>query len=266
MRQLLEKPAARIFAPLLLGFIVLLVWEQSVRVFEVPEFVLPGPLSILDALAQDFGSLMASLWSTLKVTLSAFTLALVSGVLLAILFAQSRLIEMMLYPYAVIFQVTPVVAIAPLILIWVGFDNVGLALLILAWIVAFFPILSTTTLGLKSTDRGLIDLFRIYGASRWQILAKLQLPSAMPHILSGMKISGGLALIGAVVAEFVAGSGTATGLAWRIVEAGNRLQIPKMFAALFLLSALGVAIFFALSALETLLLRRWHESALKDDR
>ncbi len=178
-------------------------------------------------------------------------------------FSQSKLIETALYPYAVVLQVTPVVAIAPLILIWVGFDHIDLALLILAWIVAFFPILSNTTLGLRSADHNLIDLFRLYGASRWQILARLQLPTAMPYLLGAMKVSGGLALIGAVVAEFVAGSGTATGLAWRIVEAGNRLQIAKMFAALALLSALGIVIFFALSWLEWALLHKWHESAVK---
>ncbi len=205
---------------------------------------------------------MLSLWSTFKITVAAFLLALISGVGLAILFSQSRLLEVMLYPYAVIFQVTPIVAIAPLILIWVGFERVTLALLILAWIVAFFPILSTTTLGLRSTDHSLRDLFKLYGATRWQLLTKLQLPTALPYLLSGMKISGGLALIGAVVAEFVAGSGTATGLAWRIVEAGNRLQIPKMFAALFLLSLLGIIIFFSLSALERALLKKWHESAV----
>ncbi len=191
---------------------------------------------------------------------------MIGGVTLALLFSQSRIIETALYPYAVILQVTPVVAIAPLILIWVGFDHIDVALLILAFIVAFFPILSNTTLGLKSADHNLIDLFRLYGASRWQIMWKLQFPTALPYLLGAMKVSGGLALIGAVVAEFVAGSGTATGLAWRIVEAGNRLQIAKMFAALALLSALGIAIFFALSALEWALLHRWHESALKKER
>ncbi len=205
---------------------------------------------------------MASLWTTLRITLLAFALAVVSGVALAILFSQSRIVEMALYPYAVILQVTPVVAIAPLIVIWVGFDRINLALLILAWIVAFFPILSNTTLGLRSADHNLIDLFRLYGASHWQILWRLKFPSALPYLLNGMKTSGGLALIGTVVAEYGAGSGTATGLAWRIVEAGNRLQIARMFAALALLAALGVVIFFALAMLEHFVLRNWHESAL----
>jgi NitT/TauT family transport system permease protein len=170
---------------------------------------------------------------------------------------------MALFPYEVILQVTPVVAIAPLILIWVGFERISLALVIIAWIVAFFPILSGMTLGLRSADADLTDLFRLYGASRWQRILRLQIPGALPYLLSAMKISGGLALIGAVVAEFAAGSGTATGLAWRIVEAGNRLEIAKMFAALGLLSALGIANFYALTALEYAFLHRWHESARK---
>jgi NitT/TauT family transport system permease protein len=249
--------------PALLGVIVLGIWQLAVRAYDVPAYVLPGPSAIWTALADNFPSLMASLWATFRVTLEAFAVAVAAGVMLAIIFSQSRVIETALYPYAVILQVTPVVAIAPLILIWVGFERIELALVIIAFIVAFFPVLSNTTLGLRSTDHNLIDLMRLYGASRWQILWRVQLPSALPLLLGAMKISGGLALIGAVVAEFVAGSGTATGLAWRIVEAGNRLEIAKMFAALGLLALLGIAIFFALSALEWTLLHRWHESALK---
>lgn len=249
--------------PIALGVVVLSVWEAVVRIQQIPAFVLPAPSAIWVAFVGNFGSLMESLWTTLSITIEAFVLAVVGGVLLAILFSQSRLIESALYPYAVILQVTPVVAIAPIILIWVGFERIHLALLILAWLVAFFPILSNTTLGLRSANHDLIDLFRLHKASRWQILIRLQLPTALPYLLGAMKVSGGLALIGAVVAEFVAGSGTATGLAWRIVEAGNRLQIAKMFAALGLLSVLGIAIFSALTLLEWALLHRWHESALK---
>jgi NitT/TauT family transport system permease protein len=249
--------------PVVLGIVVLMIWEFVVRHFDVPPYVLPAPSAIGVAFADNFSSLMASLWATLQVTLEAFALAVAGGVALAILFSQSKAIENALYPYAVVLQVTPVVAIAPLILIWVGFERINLALVIIAFIVAFFPILSNTTLGLRSTDRNLIDLCRLYGASRWQILAKVQMPSALPYLLGAMKISGGLALIGAVVAEFVAGSGTASGLAWRIVEAGNRLEIAKMFAALGLLAALGIAIFSILTLVEWALLHRWHESALK---
>jgi NitT/TauT family transport system permease protein len=256
----------RYVTPLLLGVAVLSLWEFFVRHYNVPVFVLPAPSAIAQAFADNFSSLMASLWTTLRVTLEAFVLALAGGVALAVLFSQSRLIENALYPYAVVLQVTPVIAITPLILIWVGFERIDLALVIIGFIVAFFPILSNTTLGLRSTDRNLIDLFRLYGATRWQILRRLQLPSALPYLLGATKISGGLALIGAVVGEFSAGSGTATGLAWRITEAGNRLEIAKMFAALGLLAALGIAIFSVLSLVEWLLLHRWHESAIKPER
>ncbi len=256
----------RVVIPLVLGILVIAGWEVIVRTLAIPRFVLPPPSMIAQALATDFPSLVMSLMSTLKVTLVAFVLALVVGVGLAILFVQSPLVETALFPYAVMLQVTPIVSIAPLIVIWVGFDNVDRAVLILAGIVALFPILSNTTLGLKSADHNLHDLMDLYGASRWQRLVELQLPAATPYLLGGMKISGGLALIGAVVAEFVAGSGTATGLAWRIVESANRLNIPRLFAALILLSATGIVIFLALTALERALLQRWHESALKRGR
>jgi len=256
------KRAADIALPLLLGLVLLGLWEWIVAARQIPPYVLPAPSAIAQAFTANFASLMASLLATLKVTAEAFLAALVAGVATAILFSQSRLVERTLYPYAVILQVTPVVAIAPLILIWVGFDRINAALVLIAALVAFFPILSNTTLGLKSTDSNLMELMRLYGASRWQILWRLQLPTALPYLLGACRIAGGLALIGAVVAEFVAGSGTATGLAWRIIEAGNRLEIATMFAALGLLAFLGVAIFAALSALEYWLLRRWHESAL----
>jgi NitT/TauT family transport system permease protein len=258
--------ALKLALPLLLGAAVLIAWEELVALYQVPRYVLPPPSGIVQALIDDFPSLMASLWTTLRITLMAFAIAVVTSVALAVLFSQSRTIEMMLYPYAVVLQVTPVVAIAPLIVIWVGFERINLALLILAWIVAFFPILSSTTLGLRSTDPNLLDLFRLYGASRWQVLWRLRLPSALPFLLNGMKTSGGLALIGTVVAEYGAGSGTATGLAWRIVEAGRQLQIARMFAALFLLAALGIAIFFALALLEYGILRNWHESAIEKQK
>jgi NitT/TauT family transport system permease protein len=248
--------------PLALAALVLGAWQWAVAHYQVPPYVLPAPGAIARAFLDNFASLMASLASTLTVTLEAFAAASVTAIALGIGFSQSRLMQRTLYPYAVILQVTPVVAIAPLILIWVGFEHINLALVIIAAIVAFFPILAGTTLGLASASFDLLDLMRLYGATRRQILWRIRLPGALPYILSGMKTGGGLALIGAVVAEFVAGSGTATGLAWRIVEAGNRLEIATLFAALALLAAAGVALFAALSGLEYLLLRRWHESAL----
>jgi NitT/TauT family transport system permease protein len=248
--------------PVALGIFVLAAWEWAVVHYQVPRFVLPAPSAIARSFVVDHAELFSASWTTFRIVIEAFVMALITGVGFAILFSQSRLVEMAFYPYAVILQVTPVVAIAPILIIWVGYENIDTALLILAWMVAFFPILSNTTLGLRSADRNLIDLFKLYGASRWQILWKLQLPGALPYLLGAMKISGGLALIGAVVAEFAAGTGTATGLGWTITEAGNRLHIETMFAALAILSVLGVAIFFLLSALEWALLHRWHDSAI----
>jgi NitT/TauT family transport system permease protein len=257
MRRVLD-----IAMPMAIALLVLGGWQWAVAHWQVPVYVLPGPSAVAKAFVGNFASLMISLLSTLTVTVEAFLAACILGIATAIAFSQSRLLERTLYPYAVILQVTPVVAIAPLILIWVGFERINLALVIIATIVAFFPILAGATLGLKSTDFNLIDLTRLYGASRTQTLWRVRLPTALPYLLSGMKTAGGLALIGAVVAEFVAGSGTATGLAWRIVESGNRLEIATLFAALGLLAFTGVLIFAVLSLLEWLLLRRWHESAL----
>jgi NitT/TauT family transport system permease protein len=253
---------ANITLPLVVAALVLGAWEWAVAHWQVPPYVLPAPSAIAKAFASNSASLTQALIATLLITIEGFFGALAMAMALATLFSQSRLAERSLYPYAVVLQVTPVVAIAPLILIWVGFDRINLALSLLAGIIAFFPMLSSITLGLKSVDLNLIDLARLYGGSRWQVLKKVQWPSALPYLLSGMKTGGVIALIGEVTAEFVAGSGTATGLAWRITESSNRLEIATTFAALALLAALGIAIFAALSLLEWALLRRWHESAI----
>jgi NitT/TauT family transport system permease protein len=247
-------------APAVLGVLLLVLWEGLVRALDVPVYVLPGPSAILGALVEDRELLATSLLVTLRIAVLALLAAVTLGGVLAIGFAQSRLVERALFPYAVILQVTPIVAIAPLILIWV--DSVTVALLICAWIVAFFPILSNTVLGLNSADRNLVELFQLYGASRWQTLWLLRLPTALPYFLAGLRVAGGLALIGAVVAEFVAGAGgTGSGLAFRILEAGYQLKVPRMFAALALISACGIAIFALLGLAQQILLRNWHESA-----
>lgn len=252
-----------IIAPLVLGLAALTAWEILVRAKGILPQVLPGPVAIGSTLFNEWNSLQTSLWVTLSIALTALVAAVVLGVALAVLFSQSRWLEMALFPYAIVLQVTPVVAIAPLIIIWTN-NNVALSLLICAWLVAFFPILSNTILGLNSVDHNLINLFQMYGASRWQTLRYLRLPAALPYFLGGLRISGGLALIGAVVAEFVAGTGGASsGLAFRILDAGYQLKIPRMFAALLLISLSGIAIFLATSWISHLLLRRWHESAVK---
>jgi NitT/TauT family transport system permease protein len=260
----MSERALRIGLPVLMLALVLVAWDLVVRAFAIPPFVLPSPGLVLSTLIADGGLLWQSLLVTLTTTFEGFLLAAIGGIGLAVLFSQSRLIEYSLYPYAVILQVTPIVAIAPLLLIYLPQP---LAVLACAWIVAFFPVLANTTLGLASVDHNLIALFELYQATRWQLLWNLKLPSALPQMLAGLRIAGGLSLIGAVVAEIAAGSaGAGSGLAYRIAESGYRLNIPRMFAALLLLSLAGIAIFFALSALSHLALRRWHESAVKRER
>jgi NitT/TauT family transport system permease protein len=252
--------ALRVLLPIVVLAVSILIWELVVHVGNIPPYVLPGPWLVFSTLVSDWAILSAALVVTLITTLQGFLLAVVGGVGLAVLFNQSRVIEYSLYPYAVILQVTPVVAIAPLLLVYLPQPA---AVLACAWIVAFFPVLANTSLGLNSVDHNLVDLFRLYGATRLQVLWELKLPAALPYILGGLKIAGGLSLIGAVVAEIAAGSaGAGSGLAYRIVEAGYRLNIPRMFAALLLLSLAGIVIFFALSLISHLLLRRWHESAI----
>lgn len=254
----------RVVLPIVVLALVVLAWDLSVRLTDTPAYAVPRPGLVFSTLLSDWPILGASLLVTLTTTFEALGLAILGGVALAILFSQSRLIEYSLYPYAVILQVTPVVAIAPLLLIYLPQPA---AVLTCAWIVAFFPVLANTTLGLASVDRNLIDLFALYGASRTQVLVHLRLPAALPSMLTGMRIAGGLSLIGAVVAEIAAGSaGAGSGLAYRIAESGYRLMIPRMFAALLLLSLAGIAIFFLLSLLSHLVLRRWHESALSPER
>ena len=250
----------RLALPIMLLGLGILVWELVVRLKGIPPYVLPAPSLVFATLVSDWPILSESLAVTLVTTLEGFVLALIGGVGLALLFNLSRLVEYSLYPYAIVLQVTPVVAIAPLLLIYLPQQA---AVLACAWIVAFFPVLANTTLGLNSVDHNLVDLFRLYGASRTQVLWRLKLPSALPYILGGLKIAGGLSLIGAVVAEIAAGAaGAGSGLAYRISESGYRLNIPRMFAALVLLSVVGILIYFALSFVSHLMLRRWHESAV----
>lgn len=258
----LGERLAQVVVPV--GMLVLLVvlWHVYVTVNDVPHYVLPSPLLVAQSLYADWPILFRALLNTLEVTFAALALALIGGVAIAILMAQSRLVELAVYPYAVVLQVTPIVAIAPLIIIYA--PTTYAALLICAFLVAFFPVLSNTIQGLKSTDHNLLNLFELYGASRRQTLLLLKIPNALPYFLTGLRIAGGLALIAAVVAEFVAGSaGAESGLAFRLLESQFRLNIPRLYAALILLSLTGVLIFFGTSLIAHLLLRKWHESAVR---
>lgn len=259
---MIERGRARRYrwaVPLAVAVVALALWEAVVRWYALPQYLLPGPLLVAQTLWGNLDSLLASWWFTVKITFGALALAVLGGVALAALFAASRWIELSLFPFAVVLQVTPIIAIAPLIIIFI--DSTTAALLLCAWIVAFFPILSNTVVGLRSADPNLRDLFRLYRASRWQTLRRLLVPSALPYFMAGLRVAGGLSLIGAVVAEFTAGAaGRETGLASRILEASFRTEIPKMFAALVLVSLTGIAIYALFMALSWWLLGRWHDS------
>lgn len=255
--------ALRVLLPVIVFAVLMGFWEAAVRLREIPPYILPAPSLIVQTLVKDWGLLFASLLTTLRATLEGFLAAVIGGIGLALLFNRAKWVEDAFLPYAVILQVTPVIAIAPLLLVYLPQH---LAVVACAWIVAFFPVLSNTLLGLKSVDRNLAGLFALYDASPAQRLWRLRLPSALPYIMGGLRIAGGLSLIGAVVAEIAAGSaGSGSGLAFRIAEAGYRLDIPRMFAALALLSAAGIVIYAGLSAVSRLVLRHWHESAVEGD-
>ncbi|RWK55327.1 ABC transporter permease [Mesorhizobium sp.] len=265
VRQERLEQIGRWLLPLAIMVLAIWLWDRICVWNDIPKYILPRPGVVLQTLFDDAGLLFSSLLVTLRITFLSLALAVIGGVGLAVLFTQSKWVEMSFFPFAIVLQVTPIVAIFPLINIYV--DNQTTKLLLCAWIVAFFPILSNTTLGLNSVDRNLRDMFRLNGATRWQQLRYLRLPAAMPYFLGGLKIAGGLSLIGAVVAEFVAGAqGQSSGLASRIIEAGYRLNAPRLFAALILISFTGILIFLVLSLISHLILRRWHESALKQER
>ncbi len=252
----------RTIIPICVVIALILLWQLIITANGIPQYILPGPLAVATSLYNDWGTLWPALWVTTQITMQALTLALIGGVGIAVFLVQSKWIETAFYPITVILQVTPIVAIAPLILIYAPTTQV--ALLICAFLVAFFPILSNMVQGLKSVDHNLLNLFDLYGASRWQTLLYLKLPSSLPYFMTGLRIGGGLALIAAVVAEFAAGSaGAGSGLAFRLLESQYRLNIPRLFAALVLLSLLGVVIFAITSFISWLSLHRWHESSLK---
>ena len=261
---LLQPKVQRVLLPALVGLVLLLVWQALVTGLELPPYLVPSPLLMLQTLLTDWVALGLSLWVTVKITLLAFALATVAGVLISFVFVQSKLIETALFPYAVLLQVTPIVAVAPLIIIWVK-DPV-LSMVICAALVALFPIISNTTLGLRSVEPDLLAYFKLNRATRLQVLMRLRIPSALPYFFGGLRISSGLALIGAVVAEFVAGTGgQGAGLAYQILQAGFQLNIPRMFAALLLISLTGVALFVLMAWCTRRALGGWHASESGSD-
>jgi NitT/TauT family transport system permease protein len=256
--------AFRTGAPIVVGLLILVLWEGACRAWHVPPYLFPMPSAIAGALVREWPVLLRALGTTLLITLQAFVIAVVLGTLIAFVFVQSKIIEASFFPYAVLLQVTPVVAIAPLIIILV--KNTSLSLTICAAVVAIFPVISNTTIGLHSVDPGLLSYFRMNKATRLETLLRLRIPSALPFFLAGLRIASGLALIGAVVAEFVAGTGgRSAGLAYQILQAGFQLDIPLMFAALFLIALSGVLLYLLMVALNNALLGHWHESSLREE-
>ena len=254
----------RVVYPLLVGLVLIALWQGLVTGLELPPYLVPSPLLMMKTLFTDWAALGTSLWVTVKITLLAFGVATVAGVLISFLFVQSKRIETALFPYAVLLQVTPIVAVAPLIIIWVK-DPMA-SMVVCAALVALFPIISNTTLGLRSVEPDLQSYFKLNRATRLQTLVRLRIPSALPYFFGGLRISSGLALIGAVVAEFVAGTGgTGAGLAYQILQAGFQLNIPRMFAALLLISLTGVALFVLMAWLTRLALGSWHASENSQD-
>jgi NitT/TauT family transport system permease protein len=251
------KRLVDLLAPLALIALLLGAWEATCRGLQIPAYFLPAPSAVGLAIVQDAPTLTASAWNTLTMALSALAVASILAQALALAVALSPLLERAVRPLAVVLQVTPVVAIAPLVVIWAGIDHPDRAIVALAAVVAFFPIYSGAATGLKSADPDLERLFDLYGATPLQRLTRLRLPSAVPFLLEGHKVAAGLSIIGAVVAEFVAGSGAAQGLAWRILEAGNRLQTARMFAALAVLGVLGAILHAGLERLEKAGLKWW---------
>ncbi len=257
--------AVRIAAPAVVALFMFALWQTIVSVWALPPWLVPSPRAVFDTLIVDRGLLWSSLLVTVSIALEAFALAIVVGTAIALAFAQSRWIEASFFPYAILLQVTPIVAIAPLIIIWVR--NAHVALVLCAAVVALFPVIANTTLGLRSVDPGLRDLFRLQRATRWQLLWRLKVPSALPYFFGGLRIASGLALIGAVVAEFVAGTGgQGAGLAYQILMAGIQLNVPRLFAALLLIAVTGVALFVVVDALSRMALAQWHESELDTTR
>jgi len=259
-----REAVRRVAYPLIVAVVLLAAWQGLVSGLDLPPYLVPSPLLMASTLVADWPMLGAALLVTVRITLLAFALAIVIGVAISFLFVQSRAIETALFPYAVLLQVTPIVAVAPLIIIWI--KNPTAAMVVCAALVALFPIIANTTLGLRSVDPDLLSYFRLQRATRAQTLLRLRIPSALPYFLGGLRISSGLSLIGAVVAEFVAGTGgMGAGLAYQIMQSGFQLNIPRMFAALLLISLTGVALFVAMAWLSRAVLGSWHSSEISRD-
>jgi NitT/TauT family transport system permease protein len=242
--------------------VVVGLWQGICKSLEIPKYLFPAPTDIVQAWIDNFDNLLGALFSTFVSAIVGFGLSIVIGMSFALLMSQSRIIERSLFPYAVLLQTIPIVAIAPLIVIWFG---PGMpAVVCIAFLISLFPIITNTTAGLTSTDHNLVAMFELYNATWFQRMTKLRFPAALPYIMTGLRISSGLAVIGAIVGEFIAGiGGMHGGIGYVITFAASRVQMPYLFAAAFASSLLGIIIFIMVSIVSARFLRHWHESAIR---
>jgi NitT/TauT family transport system permease protein len=247
--------------PLVALALLLALWEALARALDIPSYLLPPPTDVIRAGHHDAARLLAAALTTGQAALAGFCLSGALGVLAAVALASSRLLEKALYPYTVFLQTVPIVAIAPLLAVWFG---PGMrAVTVSAFIVSVFPVVANTLTGLRSVEPPLRDLFRLYGARRFVTLRKLELPSALPSIVTGLRIAAGLAVIGTIVGEFVAGfSEGAAGLGILVLSSYRQLRTDLLFAAVLSASGLGLALFGAVDLAGRRLLRRWHPSEI----
>ncbi|BBI34131.1 ABC transporter permease [Cohnella abietis] len=259
------KWRSSILPPVIAFVVVISLWQFGIALLGTPAYLFPKPTDVFKAATENGPALLESVTTTAIESVLGFLLSIVVGVLGAIVLALSKPIEKSVYPYAIVLQTVPIVAIAPLIVIWFG-SGMN-AIVCITFLVCFFPILSNTLIGLNSTDQGLKNLFHLYSASPWQTMWSLRIPAAFPYIVAGLKISCTLSVIGSIVGEYVAGVGGGKGgLGYAITFAAMRLQTPYLFACGLAASVLGIVFFLIVNALSKRLLGSWHESEMKVEK
>ncbi|AYA76765.1 ABC transporter permease [Bacillus sp. Y1] len=259
------KVKGTIIGPVIALVIFLSLWQSIPVVFDIKPFILPKPTDVLQAAIDDWHLLWPAIQITVTESIIGFVISAIVGVGISILLASSRILEVSLYPYAVILQTIPVVAIAPIIVIWFGsgFNSI----VIISFLIGFFPVVSNTLMGLNSVDKNMGDLFTLYNASKWQTMWKLRIPAAMPYMMSGLKISCTLAIVGAITGEFIAGIGGGRGgLGYAITVAAVQLKTPYLFACAITGAIFGIGFYLLVSSVSRFILKSWHESAMKVEK
>ncbi|MEE6132491.1 ABC transporter ATP-binding protein [Priestia aryabhattai] len=248
--------------PVIVFMLFMLFWQFGTQLLQIPPYLLPKPMDIVEAAVMNWSNLSSAVIRTITESMLGFMFSVIGGVIGALLMSSSKLLERSLYPYAILLQTIPIVAIAPIIVIWFG-SGMN-AIVIIAFTIGFFPMLSNTLIGLNATDRGMINLLKLYQASPWQIMWKVRIPAALPYIMAGLKISCTLAVVGAIVGEYIAGIGGGDGgLGYAITVASSRMETAYLFACGISASILGVGFFLLVNLFSKLLLGSWHESEMK---